>query len=90
MLRVEVVWALPEAQFLRAVELPAGSTVRDAITASGVERECAIDAQTLQVGIWSKRVGFDTPVAAGDRIELYRPLKIDPKQARRLRAQRRR
>lgn len=90
MLRVEVVWALPEAQFLRAVELPSGSTVRDAITASGVERECAIEAHTLQVGIWSKRVGFDTPVAAGDRIELYRPLKIDPKQARRLRAQRRR
>lgn len=90
MLRVEVAWATPEVQVLRAVELPAGSTVRDAITASAVERECGIDAGTLQAGIWSRRVTLDAPVAAGDRIELYRPLKVDPKDARRLRAQRRR
>ncbi len=85
---VEVAWAEPGRQFLRRVELPSGATVGDAIRASGVERECGIDVTGLAAGIWSKPVARDALVSEGDRVEIYRPLLIDPKQARRLRAER--
>lgn len=87
-IRVEVACAEPERQFLRRVELPVGATVADAIEASGLEREWAIDAGLLAVGIWSKAVARDACPRDGDRIELYRPLKVDPKEARRRRAER--
>lgn len=85
---VEVAWAEPERQFLRRVALPSGSTVADAIHASGVEGEFGIDVTALATGIWSKPVARNEPVREGDRVEIYRPLLIDPKQARRLRAER--
>lgn len=84
--RVEVAYAEPERQFLRQIELPAGSTVADALAASQVEQEYAISLDALRVGIWSKAVDRSTLIADGDRVEIYRPLKIDPKDARRKRA----
>ena len=87
-IHVEVACAEPERQFLRRVELPKGATVADAIAASGIEREWAIDCSGLAAGIWSKRVARDACPGDGDRIELYRPLKADPKEARRRRAER--
>jgi len=54
--------------------------VRDALAASGL--------QGNQVGIFGKRVAMDTRLADGDRVEIYRPLKLDPKEARRRRARR--
>ena len=86
---VEVAYAEPQRQFLRALRVPAGSTVAQVIAASGVERECGIDAGALSVGLWSKPVACDACVRDGDRVEIHRPLRIDPKEARRLRAQRR-
>lgn len=86
LLRVEVAYAEPARQFLRALELPRGSTVADAIAASNVACEYAIDAQTLSVSIWSKVVDRLASLQDGDRVELLRPLKIDPKDARRKRA----
>jgi uncharacterized protein len=85
---VELAYAEPARQFLRRLELAEGATVADAIGASGLETEFAIDASALQAGIWSKPVTRDARLAQGDRVELYRALKIDPKEARRLRAQR--
>ncbi|MEO6689599.1 MAG: RnfH family protein [Dokdonella sp.] len=85
---VEVAYAEPDRQFLRRVDLAAGSTVAEAIAASGVERTFGIDAGPLGVGIWSKPVGRETLLENGNRVELYRPLKADPKEARRLRAKR--
>ncbi len=85
---VEVAWAEPGRQFLRRIALPSGSTVADAIRASGVEREFGIDVATLATGIWSTPAVREAPVHEGDRVEIYRPLRIDPKQARRLRAER--
>lgn len=85
---VEVAYAEPDRQFLRRLHLAAGATVSEAIAASGVEREFAIDVDALGVGIWSKPVARNTPLANGDRVELYRALKADPKEARRLRAKR--
>lgn len=79
-LRVEVVDARRGKAEVAEVRLPVGATVRDALTASGLAGD--------QVGIFGKRVTLDTRLADGDRVELYRPLKIDPKEARRRRARR--
>ena len=85
-IRVEVAYAEPTSQFLRALDLPRGSTVADAIAASNVAGTCAIDSSVLLVSIWSKIVACDAHLQDGDRVELLRPLKIDPKEARRKRA----
>lgn len=87
-IKVEVAYAEPARQFLRQVSLPAGATVADAVAACGIDREYGIDAAALEAGIWSKRVRRDSVLADGDRVELYRGLRIDPKEARRLRAAR--
>lgn len=85
---VEVACALPQRQFLRVLRLPAGSTVAAAIAAAGVMEACGLDPARLDAGIWSRRTALDAVLADGDRVELYRPLRIDPKEARRQRAQR--
>jgi uncharacterized protein len=85
---VEVMFALPLEQDSAMVELPAGSTVRDAIDCSGVfARHEGIDL--ARVGIWGRRCRLEDVVRDGDRIELYRPLTADPKEVRRRRAVRR-
>jgi len=83
---VEVAYAEPGRQFLRRVELDAPATVGAAIAASGLAGEAAIDVDALDAGVWSKPVPRDAPLGDGDRVELYRPLKADPKEARRRRA----
>jgi hypothetical protein len=82
---VEVVLALPDRQTLRRVVLPEGSTVEDALAASGLARE-----PRRAVGIYGKEVPERTIVRDGDRVEIYRPLRADPKDLRRLREARRR
>ena len=79
-LRIEVVCALPDSAAIVEVRLPEGATVREALAASGMKGD--------QVGIFGKRVTLDARVADGDRVEIYRPLKVDPKEARRSRARR--
>jgi len=86
--RVEVAYAEPERQLLLRVELAEGTTVADAIAASGIERAAGIDASAMTIGIWSKPVRSSTPLRDGDRVELYRPLKADPTESRRRRAAR--
>ena len=83
---VEVVYATPEEQRLCRVDVPEGASVAAAIAASGLIEEFGLNEETLEAGIWSRRVALDTQVKRGDRIEIYRPLKIDPKLARRKRA----
>lgn len=87
-IRVEVACAEPQRQFLRRIELSDGATVADAIDASGLGAEWGIDPAALTVGIWSKPVARDARLRDGDRVELYRPLKADPKESRRRRAAR--
>ena len=87
-IEVEVAYAEPARQFLRRIVLPIGSTVADAIRAADVESEFAIDASKLASGIWSKPAARDALLEDGDRVELYRPLEADPKEARRRRAAR--
>ena len=91
MLNVTVVYALPQKLFREALELPPGSRVRDALAQSGVlEAFPEIDVESVPLGIFSRRVELDTPLTEGDRVEIYRPLKLSPTDARRLRAERRR
>jgi putative ubiquitin-RnfH superfamily antitoxin RatB of RatAB toxin-antitoxin module len=84
-IHVEVAYADPLRQFLRMVEIAAGSTVAEAITASGIFAELP-GFVPAGFGIFGRIVDPHTRLRDGDRVELYRPLKIDPKQARRDRA----
>lgn len=86
-IRVEVVYALRDRQESIAVDLDSGASVMDALTASGL-RETIPDGlpEELDVGIWGVRVAPGTELHDGDRVEIYRPLVADPKQARRRRA----
>jgi len=90
-LRVAVAWSAREGEACEIdVELPAGASVLDAIRASGVlEVGGAVDISTQAVGIWGRAVSLEARLAEGDRVEIYRPLLLDPKEARRLRARRR-
>ena len=84
MIEVEVAFALPERQVLVAVELAEGSTVADAIEASGLGLQFPADnLESLPVGVWGRVTERDRVLAAGDRVEIYRPLQIDPREARR-------
>ena len=79
-MKVDVVHARPDGAQVVSLELPAGATLRDAIAASG------FNAENQPVGVFGKRAALDTPLEPGDRVEIYRPLAIDPKEARRRRA----
>ena len=80
-IRVEVVLALPKRAQAIALTLPAGATVEQAISASGIT---GVDLNA--VGIFGRRVPPATRLADGDRVEIYRPLALDPKEQRRRRA----
>lgn len=82
-LRVDVCYALPDAQTLIGVQLPAGATVQQAIDASGIlTRHPEIDLTKLKVGVFGKLKPLDAELADLDRVEIYRPLVVDPKLAR--------
>ena len=90
-LRVEVAYALRDRQALLAVEMEEGGTVGQAIQRSGILGQFPeIDFTHAKVGIFGKAVALDTPVRDGDRVEIYRSLIADPKDARREKAARRR
>lgn len=81
---VEVVYALPELQAVVGVPLEPGLTAGGAIERSGLrERFPEIAARELAIGIYGRRVGAAHPLAAGDRVEILRPLRADPRQMRR-------
>ncbi len=69
-----------------ALILPAGATVSDAVRASGLQaRHPDFELGALPTGVWGTFRGGDHPLEDGDRVELYRPLCVDPMDARRLR-----
>lgn len=83
---VTVVWATRDVQEPVALALPAGATVADALAASGLLARHAVDRATIRCAIFGRLVADAALLADGDRVELTRPLLIDPKAARRLRA----
>jgi len=86
-IRVEVVFAKPGEQVLEQLRVAAGETVEAVIRKSGVlERFPEIDLKINKVGIFGKASPLTATLNDGDRIEIYRPLIADPKEARKKRA----
>ncbi|RDS79580.1 RnfH family protein [Dyella monticola] len=84
---VEVACATPERQLVRRVDLPAGSTAIQAVEQSGILQDMPqMPFDPSRLGIFSRRVPPQEPLHDGDRVEIYRPLTLDPKDARRRRA----
>lgn len=86
-MKIEVAYAKPDIQLVLDLELPDGATAEQAIRASGMlARFPEIDLAVNAVGIFGKTCALDQPLKPGDRVEIYRPLPADPKEARRGRA----
>ena len=84
---VEVVYALPDTQMLIGLKVAPGTTARQAIEQSGILRRFPqIDPACRKIGIFGKAARPDVVLKEGDRVEIYRPLIADPKDARRRRA----
>lgn len=84
-MRVEVAYARPDKQEIVPVTVPEGTTALEAVKLSGItDIFPEVDPGSNDMGIFGKVI--KDPAAHelrdGDRVELYRPLKIDPKQAR--------
>ena len=87
LLAIEVIYALPDKQQLVSLQLPAGSTVREAIEASGLlPKHPEIDLAKNKIGIFGKLTKPDAGLRDRDRVEIYRPLIADPKEVRKQRA----
>jgi len=87
MIEVEVVYATPEKQTLLTVRVAEKSTVAHTILESGMLAQFPkLNLDTLKVGIFSTICALEREVKTGDRIEIYRSLQNDPKDARRQRA----
>lgn len=88
-MRVELAYADPSREILVAFDMRPGSTVEDCIECSGLFRlEPKLRGFRLGYSVFGRRVEPTDPVSDGDRIEVLRPLEIDPREARRLRARR--
>lgn len=83
-IEIEVAVAWPELQVLVPLTLTAGATVADAIAASGLEsRFPNLEIHPDRLGVFAEKRSLDDELRSGDRVEIYRPLKVDPKEARR-------
>ncbi|MGB1557891.1 MAG: RnfH family protein [Oceanococcaceae bacterium] len=86
-IRVEVAYALPAQQWLLALNVPAECSVEEAVRRSRLEEKVPGGLpEDRRYGIWSKASTANASLRDGDRIEIYRPLIADPKEARRQRA----
>ena len=86
-INVEVAYALPEKQVIRAVNVDAGTTIGAAIVQSGIMMDFPdLELEDADVGIFGKAARMTTVLSDGDRVEIYRPLIADPKEVRRKRA----
>ncbi|WP_165008844.1 RnfH family protein [Neisseria yangbaofengii] len=88
MLNIEIVYGLPDKQLLKTMQVAEGTTIRQAALQSSLEKEFPdLDLHSAKLGIFGKIAKDDTVLRDKDRIEVYRPLLIDPKEARRRRVQ---
>lgn len=87
MIDVEVAFALPDLQRVTVVRVPAGTKVRDILARSQLADEFPqIDPLECPLGVFGRQVDDSYEPRAGDRVEIYRELRVDPGQARRERA----
>lgn len=86
-MKVEVIYAVPEKAELVKLDLPEGSTLLQAIEASGLlAKHPEIDVKKNKFGIYAKLAKADAVLREKDRVEIYRPLIADPKEVRKQRA----
>jgi putative ubiquitin-RnfH superfamily antitoxin RatB of RatAB toxin-antitoxin module len=86
-IRVEVAYGTPQRQVVLRVRVAANSTLAQAIEASGIRKEFPdLEVDPGRVGIFGRKAALDDPLRDGDRVEIYRPLLVDPKEVRRARA----
>jgi putative ubiquitin-RnfH superfamily antitoxin RatB of RatAB toxin-antitoxin module len=84
-INIQVVYALPDRQELLSLALPAGSTVLQALIASGLMEKHGLDVAATKFGIFGKQTKLDVVLRDLDRVEIYRPLIADPKEMRKAR-----
>jgi putative ubiquitin-RnfH superfamily antitoxin RatB of RatAB toxin-antitoxin module len=86
-LQIEVAYAEPERGIVKMLHLPPGSCVADALRLAALDPDFAgIDFARSAFGVFGKAAQAGQALKAGDRVEIYRPLAADPKEARRTRA----
>jgi putative ubiquitin-RnfH superfamily antitoxin RatB of RatAB toxin-antitoxin module len=86
-LQIEIVYAEPQRAIVKSLSLPAGARVADALRWAALDPAFrGVDVANSAVGIFGKLTRGDQLLRQGDRIEIYRPLLTDPKEARRARA----
>ena len=83
---IEIAYGEADRQFLQRLAVPEGTTARQAVLNSGLAAAFPHADPAALLGIFGRQVKDDTILQNGDRVELYRPLLIDPKTARRRRA----
>ena len=84
---IEIAYALPEEQVIISIKVPTIFNVQQAIEKSGIQKKFpSIDLSKNKVGIFGKKTTLDHLLKDRDRIEIYRPLILDPKEMRRKRA----
>ncbi len=84
---VQVAYARPERQRIVDLAVAPGTSVREAVRRSGMAGEFPeIDPESAPLGVYGRAVDGEEILRAGDRVEIYRPLEIDPREARRQRA----
>jgi len=90
-IRIEVAYAPPDRQEVVRLEVARGTTALEALELSGLkERFAELAGAAPALGVFGRLVAHDHIVEAGDRVEVYRPLRADPRVARRARARRER
>ncbi len=83
-MQIGVAYAEPDQQVWIKLEIPQGSTLLEAVHRSGIlNRFPQLDLKRQKVGIFSKLVKLDTPLREGDRVEIYRPITVDPAKVKR-------
>lgn len=88
---LEVCYALPDKQYLIEIPFNESMTIEDAIIQSGILKKVPkLQLAKLEVGVFSKKKLLTDQVQAGNRIEIYRKLTIDPMESRRIRAEKKR
>jgi len=87
LLRVEVIFAGEDGVLRKALQIEPGATVAEALRVSGIAADLDVnEIDPARIGVFGRVVSVTTPLRDGDRVEVYRPLKVDPKEARRRRA----
>ena len=89
-IRVEVAYALSEKQRIVKLDVPNGTTALQAVSMSQLDEvfEELVVGPDIKLGVWGKAVTGDRVLTAGERVEIYRPLLVDPKEVRKARAAR--